>query len=139
MSLKSLFSKLVKNYGDDAAKLVANKGDDALATVGKSDNFLDGVTFLDDFAVPDSPRTSQQRLKDELLFKRSPAYLDVRDAVKGPSVVPDWVSDKTYDALHAVSDSPFFGGFPSTTSYLGDVVGQVGEDTALVPRRGLKN
>ena len=141
-AIKALFGKLapyaddvakgVANYGDDAARLAANYGDDALRAVDKADDFLDDVTFLDDFAIPNSPRTAQQHLKDELLFKRSPASLDVRDIPKLPATVPDghvwerWGNENVSRRLHTY-DSPYWGGFPSTTEYLGDVFGDLGE------------
>lgn len=52
MALKGLFGKLVKNYGDDAARLIANKGDDvARAVATKGDDALRAVDTLDD-ALP---------------------------------------------------------------------------------------
>ncbi len=134
-TIKALFGKLAP-MADDAAKGVANYGDDALAAVGKPDNFLDGVTFLDDFAIPNGPRTAQQQLKDELLFKRSPGALDVVDTPNLPSIVPDghvwemWGGENVAKRIHSY-DSPYFGGFPRSTQYLGDVFGDLGE--GLVP------
>lgn len=138
LSLKALFSKLkpaaravapvaddiakgVANYGDDAAKLAANYGDDALRAVDKVDDALAGF----DLTVP----TAQQRLKDELLFKRSPASLDVSEVVELPSVVPDRYPrfDSAASRLaHYNEPGGAWGRFPKTTRYLGDVAGDIG-------------
>lgn len=53
MALKGLFGKLVKEYGDDAAKLIATKGDDvARAAAAKGDDVLRAADKVDDF-LPD--------------------------------------------------------------------------------------
>ena len=55
MALKRLFGKLVKNYGDDAAKLVATKGDDVARAAAKSDLApWDFSKSFDDYGLDDA-------------------------------------------------------------------------------------
>lgn len=54
MPLKSLFGKLVKNFGDDALKFAANKGDDAIRVLDKVDDLNDTGYFKAlEASVPD--------------------------------------------------------------------------------------
>lgn len=116
---------------------VGRKGVENLTKENILQNYIEGSRTYDalagfDLTVP----TAQQRLKDDLLYKRSPASLDVRDIPKLPAVVPNghvwerWGKEDVAKRLH-VYDSPYWGGFPKTTEYLGDVVGDLGE--GLVP------
>lgn len=148
-ALKALFSKLKPaakaiapmtddiarlgaNYGDDIARGIANYGDDvANAIANYGDDALAATDLLDDLPLP---MTSQERLKQKLLDKRSPASLDIMELSKGPAVGPGYNSEAVSSALREISDSPFLGGFPQYTNYLGDVVSEVSDGPALVPK-----
>lgn len=147
-------ARIVANNADDVgAALVADNAGRAIPSLDLyDDDFLDALESaayikpsyesnalggLEDFEPLFQKHTPQELLKRELQFKRSPAALDVVDIPERPSVVPDghtferWGRENVAGRL-ASYDNQYWGGFPSTTNYLGDVVGDLSEDS-LVP------
>jgi hypothetical protein len=100
-------ARLAANYGDDAARAVANYGDDALVMADKIDNFLPPAS------VPDLQ--AQQRLKNDLIYKRSPA--DHFDFIAPPAAT----SKASAEFVEGFNDPMTWGRFPRYTNTLGSV------------------